>query len=105
IAMCPGGYPIQETQNWQSAVLPGVYQGTYVNTKHAEIDNLVENVENGSHPLEAQRRQLDALAALNKHHKDQRGYDPALDSRIHSFELAYRMQREPAEAFDVSSET
>ena len=28
IAMCPGGYPIEETQNWQSAFLPGVYQGT-----------------------------------------------------------------------------
>src|SRR5690606_13706812 len=27
VAMCPGGYPIQETQNWQSAFLPGIYQG------------------------------------------------------------------------------
>src|SRR5215831_11504340 len=34
IAMCPGGYPIQETQNWQSAFLPGVYQGTYIDTRH-----------------------------------------------------------------------
>src|SRR6476661_5980486 len=38
IAMCPNGYPIQETQNGQAAFLPGVYQGTYVNTKHEEID-------------------------------------------------------------------
>src|SRR5262249_22050890 len=30
IAMCPGGYPIQESQNWQSAFLPGAYQGTYI---------------------------------------------------------------------------
>src|SRR5881394_2050483 len=104
IAMCPGGYPIQETQNWQSAFLPGVYQGTYVNTQHAEIDKLIENVRNQWLPADAQRRQLDALAALNKHHKDQRGYDPALDARIHSFELAYRMQEEAAEAFDVSRE-
>src|SRR6516162_5475418 len=36
IAMCPGGYPIQETQNWQSAFLPGAHQGTYINTKHEE---------------------------------------------------------------------
>ena len=34
IAMCPGGYPIQETQNWQSAFLPGAYQGTYIDTRH-----------------------------------------------------------------------
>jgi len=104
IAMVPGGYPIQETQNWQSAFLPGVYQGTYVNTQHAEIDKLVENVRNRWLPPDAQRRQLDVLAALNQRHKDARGYDPALDARIHSFELAYRMQREAAEAFDVSRE-
>jgi hypothetical protein len=104
IAMVPGGYPIVETQNWQSAFLPGVYQGTYVNTQHAEIDKLVENVRNQWLPQQAQRRQLDALAALNEQHKQSRGFDPALDARIHSFELAYRMQREAAEAFDVSRE-
>jgi hypothetical protein len=104
IAMVPGGYPIVETQNWQSAFLPGVYQGTYVNTQHAEIDKLVENVRNQWLPPAAQRRQLDVLAALNQKHKEQRGYDPALDARIHSFELAYRMQSEAAEAFDVSRE-
>src|SRR6267142_248366 len=86
------------------AMVPGGYQGTYVNTQHAEIDKLIENVKNEWLPADVQRRQLDALAALNKHHKDQRGYDPALDARIHSFELAYRMQREAAEAFDVSRE-
>jgi hypothetical protein len=104
IAMVPGGYPIVETQNWQSAFLPGVYQGTYVNTQHAEIDKLVENVRNKWLEPEAQRRQLDVLAALNQRHKEARGHDPALDARIHSFELAYRMQREAAEAFDVSRE-
>jgi hypothetical protein len=104
IAMVPNGYPIVETQNWQSAFLPGVYQGTYVNTQHAEIDKLVENVRNQWLPQQAQRRQLDALAALNEQHKQSRGFDPALDARIHSFELAYRMQREAAEAFDVSRE-
>ena len=34
VAMCPGGYPIQESQNWQSGFLPGIYQGTYIDTKH-----------------------------------------------------------------------
>jgi hypothetical protein len=104
IAMVPGGYPIVETQNWQSAFLPGVYQGTYVNTQHAEIDKLVENVRNRWLAPDAQRRQLDVLASLNQRHKEVRGFDPALDARIHSFELAYRMQSEAAEAFDVSRE-
>src|SRR5882757_2888536 len=37
IAMVPNGYPIQETQNWQSGFLPGVYQGTYINTEHTQL--------------------------------------------------------------------
>jgi hypothetical protein len=105
IAMVPGGYPILETQNWQAAFLPGVYQGTYINTQNTDIDKLIENVRNKRLPLAAQRRQLDLLAELNKEHLQQRGYDPALEARIHNFELAYRMQSEAAEAFDVSRET
>ena len=46
IAMCPGGYPIQESQNWQAAFLPGVYQGTYIDTQHTEIEKLIENIRN-----------------------------------------------------------
>ena len=36
IAMCPGGYPIKGTENWQSAFLPGAYQGTYIDTRHTD---------------------------------------------------------------------
>lgn len=104
IAMCPGGYPIQETQNWQSAFLPGVYQGTYIDTQHTSVDKLIENINNPSLSREQQRQQLDALAELNRWHYQQRGHDPALEARIHSYELAYRMQMEASEAFDVSRE-
>src|SRR6476620_7799696 len=45
IAMCPGGYPIQESQNWQSGFLPGVYQGTYIDTQNTTVEKLVENVK------------------------------------------------------------
>jgi hypothetical protein len=104
IAMVPGGYPILETQNWQSAFLPGVYQGTYINTQHTDINKLIENVRNDRLSLTAQRRQLDLLSALNQQHAEQRERDPVLEARIHNFELAYRMQQEAAEAFDVSRE-
>ncbi|HEX5445223.1 MAG TPA: DUF1501 domain-containing protein [Pirellulales bacterium] len=104
IAMCPGGYPIKDAENWQSAFLPGVYQGTYINTQHTEIEKLIENVRNGQIAPADQRRQLDLLAELNRRHQQARQGDPALESRIHSFELAYRMQTEAAEAFDVSRE-
>ena len=104
IAMCPGGYPITETQNWQSAFLPGIYQGTYIDTKHAEIEKLIENIRNPSENLPQQRQQLNALQTLNRIHLQQREQDPALEARIQSFELAYRMQQEASEAFDVSRE-
>ncbi len=41
IAMCPGGYPIKGAENWRSAFLPGVYQGTYIDSKHNEIEKLI----------------------------------------------------------------
>lgn len=104
IAMCPGGYPIQESQNWQAGFLPGVYQGTYLDTKHSDIEKLVENIRNEAVPESGQRRQLDLLKKLNERHLQQRGFDPQLEARIESFELSYRMQTEAAEVFDVSRE-
>jgi hypothetical protein len=41
ISLCPGGYPIQESQNWQAGFLPGVYQGTYIDTKNTSVEKLV----------------------------------------------------------------
>ena len=32
IAMCPG-LPVADVANWKSAFLPGVYQGTYIDTR------------------------------------------------------------------------
>jgi hypothetical protein len=104
IAMCPGGYPIYQSQNWQSAFLPGAYQGTYVDTQHAEVEKLVEHVRNGTLPAPLQRRQLDLLARLNREHQKERAEDAALEARIQSFELAYRMQADATDAFDVSRE-
>ena len=44
--MCPGGFPIAESQNWQSAFLPGIYQGTYIDSKHTEIEKLIAHIRN-----------------------------------------------------------
>jgi hypothetical protein len=105
IAMCPGGYPIQETQNWQSAFLPGVYQGTYIDTRHTELDRLIENIRNHATPRPEQRRQLDLLQRLNQLHQQRRQQDGQLEARIQSFELAFRMQTEAEDAFDVRRES
>src|SRR5213078_2428252 len=104
IVLCPGGYPIQESQNWQAGFLPGVYQGTHIDTKHKDVDKLIENVRNQYSPPAEQRRQLDLLQALNRRHADDRGHDPQLEARLQSFELAFRMQTDAADVFDVSQE-
>jgi hypothetical protein len=104
IAMCPGGYPIKETENWTSGFLPGVYQGTYVDSQHTRLEKLIENIRNDAVAPAQQRRQLDLLRALNAEHQSDRAADPRLEARIQSFELAYRMQAEAADAFDVTNE-
>jgi len=104
IAMCPGGYPIQETQNWQSAFLPGAYQGTYIDTRHTSLDRLIENIKATHVTSREQRAQLDLLRALNEKHQQKRQQDAALEARIQSFELAYRMQIDASDAFDINKE-
>ncbi|HLJ91853.1 MAG TPA: DUF1501 domain-containing protein [Gemmataceae bacterium] len=104
IAMCPGGYPIQETQNWQSAFLPGVYQGNYIDTRYTDIEKLIENIKNKFLAPQEQRQQLDLLRQLNERHLEQRQQEAPLEARLQSFELAYRMQMEASDAFDVSKE-
>src|SRR4051812_25927438 len=104
IAMCPGGYPIQDTQNWQSGFLPGVYQGTYIDPKHTEIEQLIEYIKNNFVSNEEQRKQLDLLQQLNQRHMQSRRHEAPLEARIQSFELAYRMQRDATDAFDVNRE-
>ncbi|MSU04996.1 MAG: DUF1501 domain-containing protein [Pedosphaera sp.] len=104
IAMCPGGYPIKEAENWQSGFLPGVYQGTFIDSQHTQLEKLIENIRNNRTSLKAQRVQLDLVHALNEQHQKSRAGDPRLEARIQSFELAYRMQMEAADAFDLSKE-
>jgi hypothetical protein len=104
IAMCPGGYPIQESQNWQSAFLPGIYQGNYIDPKHTEMEKLIEHIRNPVTSRGDQRAQLDLLQRLNARHAAHRAADPALEARIQSFELAYRMQSDATDAFDTARE-
>lgn len=104
ISMCPGGYPIQESQNWQSAFLPGIFQGAYIDTKHTDLEKLIEHIKNKSVSSEEQRQQLDLLRRLNERHARRRAQDAQMEARIQSFELAYRMQMDATDAFDITKE-
>ena len=104
VTLCAGGYPTGGAPNWQSAFLPASLQGTYIDSKHTEVEKLIENVRNRSLSREHQRSQLDLLATLNRMHQAPRAEDGQLEARIQAFELAYRMQMEATDAFDLSKE-
>jgi hypothetical protein len=104
VVLCPNGKPIKEALNWQSGFLPGSYQGTYIDTKHREVDKLIENLRNPTLSSSVQDRQLAFLRRMNQIHLDESGHDPALEARIRSFELASRMQLEASDAFDIDKE-
>jgi hypothetical protein len=103
VAMCPGGHPIKGAENWQSAFLPGAMQGTYIDSKNTTVEKLLENIRATGGSEAAQRRQLALLRQLNAAHLRGRT-DPRLEARIQSFELAFRMQTEAADALDISRE-
>ena len=104
IVMCPAGQPSTGANNWRSAFLPGAFQGTYIDTQHSDPLKLVENIRNPFLRPGRQRPQLDLLQTLNRNHLAARENDPLMEARIESFELAYRMQSEATDAFDVSKE-
>ena len=105
VTMCPGGYPIKESQNWQNAFLPGKYQATYINTNGKQVEQLIDHIRNNRVSQHDQRQQLDLLQELNRKHASTREDDKRLDSRLESFELAYRMQSEASTAFDIQRES
>jgi hypothetical protein len=104
IVMCPGGYPIVATRNWRSAFLPGAYQGTHLDTKHTDVTKLIANIRNSRLTTAEQRQQLDLAQALNARHLKARAADPQLEARIQTFELAFRMQSEATDVFDIKRE-
>ena len=104
IVLCPNGQPTKGAVNWRSAFLPGAYQGTHIDSSRKRVEDLVENISNASLTREDQRTELDALRAMNQTHAAARKDDPALQARLQSFELAFRMQMEATDAFDISKE-
>ncbi|MBI3882447.1 MAG: DUF1501 domain-containing protein [Verrucomicrobia bacterium] len=103
IVLAPGT-PLAGAQNWRSAFLPGAYQGTHINTRYTSIEKLIENIRNGYTTRKEQREQLDLLAKVNSLHSQQLQKDAQLEARIQSFELAYQMQMEASDAFDINKE-
>jgi uncharacterized protein DUF1501 len=99
-----GGLPPGGALNWGSSFLPGDLQASSINTSAATVEAMVPNIKNEYFSKTEQRRQLDLVQKLNEQHSRNLQKDPQLEARIQAFEMAYRMQMEATDAFDISRE-
>jgi hypothetical protein len=103
VVLCPG-LPVVGPQLWSNAFLPGEHQGMAVDTNSLQVDRMVSNLRHPRLDRAGQRRQLDLLETLNRRHLDDRAHDAALETQIKALEMAYQMQAEASEAFDLGRE-
>ena len=92
--------------NWSSGFLPAAHQGTPIDARGGpgespKISYLRPEVLNDPQ----QRAQLDLMRQLEADRTGNLEIEMALESRLQSFELAFRMQREAPEAMDISKES
>ncbi|MBC8166993.1 MAG: DUF1501 domain-containing protein [Bryobacteraceae bacterium] len=103
IVLCPG-LPVIGHQLWSSTFLPAVHQGTYISLEEKNPKKLIGNIRNLRQNPQEQRRELDLLGKLNAMQLDREGSDSQLEASIQSAEIAFRMQTEAPEAFDITRE-
>ncbi|MFM8251118.1 MAG: DUF1501 domain-containing protein [Planctomycetota bacterium] len=104
VVLCPGK-PVVGPQLWGNSFLPGIFQGCHINNGRLDPKSVIPHVHNTHLSASEQRRQIDALQALNREHLQQRGQDGGLEARIESLEMAYRLQFAAQEVFDINQET
>ena len=104
MVLCPG-LPVVGPQLWSSAFLPGSYQGVHIQNDETDPEKLVSYVRNPRVAKADQARQLELLGRLNRRHLDKQGPAPELEATIQSMEVAFRMQVEALDAFDIAKES
>jgi len=104
VVLCPGT-PVVGPPLWNSAFLPAIYQATYISNKEGDPDKLIQDIRNSRLSLSEQQRQLEVLEKLNRIHLEQRIGEPQLEATIQSMEIAYRMQTEAPDVFDIRKES
>jgi Protein of unknown function (DUF1501) len=97
------------SKNWASAFLPGTYQGTAIGNAGLKVNDIqkepIEYLLNKHYSSDQQRFELDMLQNINKRHAALHHDDPQLEARIQAYELAFKMQAQAPEAFQVEKES
>jgi hypothetical protein len=92
--------------NWSSAFLPAYTQGTPIG--NASVDASMAKIpfiQNSETPADAQKLEIELLETLSRDQLTHLGPDPALEGRISSFELAFRMQLAAPELQEITGES
>jgi hypothetical protein len=95
------GAPVNGSMNWSNGFMPATYQGVPFRASGDPVAYLSrpEGVTD-----ERQRARLDLLARWNAATAAARPEESALAARLHSYELAFRMQMSATEATDLARE-
>jgi hypothetical protein len=132
VVLCPDIPTTVGPPLWSNGFLPAINQGTYISNKVQtgpeggdamgmggeggkpkkvvvekgfDPKKLVSYVNNPKFTLPEQRRELDLLQQLEKLREGETGTDPQVEAVIKSMEIAYRMQTEAPDVFDVRKES
>jgi hypothetical protein len=93
-------------QNYGSAFLPAIYQGTRIGNEATPVANAqLSNIKNPRLDLSSQRLQLDLLQSMNREMLERETIHPGVEGIIESYELAFRMQGSLPEVMDLAKET
>ena len=118
VILCPDVPTTVGPPLWNNAFLPATHQGTFIPDKVEKQDDknlvgkdfdpkkLISYISNEKFTLAEQRRELDLLESLNRlQPAGQTVRDPQLEATIQSMEVAYRMQTEAPDVFDIRKES
>jgi hypothetical protein len=93
-------------RNYGPAFLPAVHQGTAIGQAGSDADDAtIRNLVNPALSPREQRRQFELFRAMNAEQLRQHAGDSELEAVIHSYELAWRMQRNAPDVLDLSRES
>jgi hypothetical protein len=103
--------PAGTAQNYGSAFLPAIYQGTKISGggggrrfQRGGAES-IPDIKSSRMTKNLQREQLDFIQALNKEKLDREKQHPGVEGVIESFELAFRMQDAVPDLMDISGES
>ena len=127
VVLCPDIPTTVGPPLWSNGFLPAINQGTYISDKIQtrpdqpppaedkkdevvvekafDPKKLISNVSNTKFSLTEQRRELDLLGKLERIRGEGSAQDPQVEAAIKSMEIAYRMQTEAPEVFDIRKES